>query len=102
GEHAPPPAPARPAPRVDEAPKPMTSEALAGRRLIVLLFDIESMQPEDVQRAVDAASKYVNTTMPAADMVAVATISTKLDVLSDFSADKTRVSAALGRLGYTE
>ena len=80
----------------------MTSEALAGRRLIVLLFDIASMQPEDVQRAVDSASKYVDTTMTAADMVAVATISTKLDVLSDFSADKTRVSAALGRLGYTE
>jgi VWFA-related protein len=86
----------------EAAPKPMTPEALAGRRLIVLLFDIASMQPEDVQRAVDSATKYVDTTMTAADMVAVATISTKLDVLSDFSADKTRVSAALGRLGYTE
>jgi VWFA-related protein len=94
-------APAAPAP--DEAPaKPMTSEELAGRRLIVLLFDIASMQPEDVQRAVDSASKYVDTTMTAADMVAVATISTKLDVLSDFSADKTKVSTALGKLGYTE
>ena len=40
--------------------------------------------------------------MTPADMVAVATISTKLDVLSDFSSDKTKVSAALGKLGYTE
>jgi VWFA-related protein len=98
------PAPARSAatPAAETVPKPMTSEALAGRRLIVLLFDIASMQPEDVQRAVDSATKYVDTAMTPADMVAVATISTKLDVLSDFSADKTTVSAALGKLGYTE
>ena len=41
--------------RAEDAPKPMTSEELAGRRLIVLLFDISSMQPDDVQRAVDSA-----------------------------------------------
>ena len=72
------------------APKPMTSEELAGRRLIVLLFDISSMQPEDVQRAVDAATKYVNEKMAPADMVAVATISSKLDVLTDFTTDARR------------
>jgi VWFA-related protein len=86
----------------DEDAKALTAEALAGRRLIVLLFDIASMEPEDVQRAVDSATKYVDTAMTPADMVAVATISTRLDVLSDFSSDKTRVSAALGKLGYTE
>ena len=40
--------------------KPMTSQDVAGRRLMVLLFDTSSMQPEDVQRAVDSASKYVS------------------------------------------
>jgi VWFA-related protein len=83
-------------------PSEARKEALAGRRLIVLLFDIASMQPEDVQRAVDAASKYVDTKMTPADMVAVATISTRLDVLSDFSADRTRAATALAKLGYTE
>ena len=43
-----------------QPPKPMTSEELAGRRLIVLLFDIASMQPEDVQRAVDSAHTFVD------------------------------------------
>jgi len=86
----------------DAAPKPMTSEELAGRRLIVLLFDISSMQPEDVQRAVDSANKYVNEKMSPADMVAVATISSQLDVLTDFSADKEKVAGALTKLGYTE
>jgi VWFA-related protein len=81
---------------------PMTSAALAGRRLIVLLFDISSMQPEDVQRAVDSATKYVNEKMSPADMVAVATVSSMLDVLTDFTADRTKVSAALAALGYKE
>ena len=35
-----------------------TSESMAGRRLITLLFDVSSMQPDDVQRAVDSAQKY--------------------------------------------
>jgi VWFA-related protein len=84
----------------EEAPKPISSEQLAGRRLIVLLFDIASMQPEDVQRAVDSATKFVDKNMTAADMVAVATISTQLDVMNDFTSDKTKVSGSLGKLGY--
>ncbi|HEY3884357.1 MAG TPA: VWA domain-containing protein, partial [Vicinamibacterales bacterium] len=88
-----------PPPAAAETPTPMSSEALAGHRLIILLFDIASMQPDDVQRAVDSAVKYVNTQMSPADMVAVATISTQLDVLSDLSSDKTQVSAALAKLG---
>jgi VWFA-related protein len=94
---------AQPSAPVETAtPKPMSSEALAGRRLIVLLFDISSMQPEDVQRAVDSATKYVNEKMAAADMVAVATVSSQLDVLVDFTADREKVGAALAALGYKE
>jgi len=88
--------------RESSAPAPMTSEALAGRRLIVLLFDVSSMQPDDVQRAVDSARKYVSEQMNAADLVAVATVASSLDVLTDFSGERERVDAALGRLAYTE
>jgi len=95
-------APAPAAAAAADAPKPMTSEELAGRRLIVLLFDIASMQPEDVQRAVDSATGFVDKSMTPADMVAVATISSSLDVLSDFSSDRKTVGAALAKLGYTE
>jgi VWFA-related protein len=89
------------APAAIEA-NPMTSAELAGRRLIVLLFDISSMQPEDVQRSVDSATKYVDQKMSTADMVAVATVSSTLDVLTDFTADRTKVSAALATIGYKE
>jgi VWFA-related protein len=84
------------------APGPMKSEALAGRRLIVLLFDVSSMEPEEIQRAVDSARKYVSDQMSAADLVAVATVSTQLDVLTDFSGDRTAVDGALTQLAYTE
>src|SRR6185503_7101832 len=57
-----------------EAPTPMTSDMLAGRRLITIVFDVSSMQPEDVQRAVDSANKYVAEKMSPADLVAVATV----------------------------
>jgi VWFA-related protein len=87
--------------RADDAAS-IRNEDLAGRRLIVLLFDISSMQPEDVQRAVDSAVKYVNETMSPADLVAVATVSSTLDVLTDFTADRGKVGTALARLGYTE
>lgn len=100
-----PPAAATPAPAAAaaaEAPTPMTSEDLAGHRLIVLLFDIASMQPDDVQRAIDSANKYVNTQMTPADMVAVATISTQLDVVTDLTGDKSKVTAALNKLGYQD
>lgn len=85
-----------------EGARALTSQALAGRRLIVLLFDISSMQPEDVQRAVDSATKYVNQTMSPADMVAVATVSSTLDLLTDFTADRARVGGALAALSYKE
>jgi VWFA-related protein len=83
-------------------PAPMTSDMLAGRRLITLVFDVSSMQPEDVQRAVDAARKYVDETMSAADLVAVATVGSTLSVLTDFTGDRAVVTAALGTLAFTE
>jgi VWFA-related protein len=83
-------------------PAPMTSDMLAGRRLITLFFDVSSMQPEDVQRAVDSARKYVDEQMSAADLIAVATVGSTLSVLTDFTADRGKVANALGTLAYTD
>ena len=81
---------------------PMPSSTFAGRRLIVLLFDVSSMQPEDVQRAVDSATDYVDKQMSPADLVSVVTIGTTITVLTDFTGVKEDVHAALAMLGYTE
>lgn len=81
---------------------PVPASAFAGRRLMVLLFDVSSMAPEDVQRAVDAAQEYVDTQMAPADLVSVVTIGTTITVLSDFTGVKAEVQAALAALGYSE
>jgi len=93
---------AAPAVTAATAPVPMRSEDLAGRRLVILLFDTSSMEPEDVQRSVDSARKYVATEMSSSDLVAVATVSTVLNVLTDFTADHDKVTAALNQLSYSD
>jgi VWFA-related protein len=87
--------PAAPAAAADAAPVPLTSEDVAGRRLLTLLFDTSSMQPEDVQKAVDSATKWVNEQMSPADLVAIASIGSSLQVLGDFTGDKEKVLGTL-------
>ncbi len=80
----------------------VSPDAFAGRRLLVLLFDISSMQPDEVQRAIDSATAYVDDRMSPSDLVAIVTIGTTLDVLSDFSSEKEVVRTALQHLAYTD
>jgi VWFA-related protein len=83
-------------------PANFSPDALAGRRLWMLLFDVSSMEPEDVQRAVDSAAKYVSDQMSAEDLIAVATVGSTLNVITDFTGDRAAVSAALSTLAATE
>ena len=85
------------APATVAAAPPLRREDLAGRRLIVLLFDLSSMQPDELDRAGQAAVDYVDHQMTGADLVAVATIDTTLEVLTDFTADRDAVKQALAR-----
>jgi VWFA-related protein len=69
---------------------------LRDHRLIVLFFDLSSMQDEDIDRAVDAATKYVNTQMDPADLVALVSMSTGLSMDQDFTNDKTALLHGIG------
>src|SRR5665213_2377155 len=89
------PATPAPAPITASAAAPLTSEEVAGHRLLTLLFDTSSMQPEDVQKATDEAIKWVNEKMTPADLVAVATIGSSLQILSDFTSDKEQIHSVL-------
>jgi len=86
----------------DATTGPMPASTFAGRRLMVLLFDVSSMQPEDVQRAVDSATQYVDKQMSPADLVSVITIGTTINVLTDFTSTKEDVHGALATLAYTD
>jgi VWFA-related protein len=81
---------------------PVRREDLSGRRLIVLLFDLSSMQPEELERATRAAVDYIDRQMSDADLVAVATIDTTLTIVSDFSGDREQVKATLGEFSAVD
>src|SRR4029077_12453932 len=75
--------PQRPAARPSDATAVQPAAAkvdMRGRRLIVLFFDLSSMQPEELQRAVKAAHDYVDQKLSPSDVIAVASFSTSLQV----------------------
>ena len=73
---------------------PLTLDA-RDRRLILLFFDFSAMQPEEIDRAADAAKKFVNTKMQPADLVALVSLATNMHVDLDFTDDKEKLLAAL-------
>src|SRR5271163_2121218 len=75
---------------------------LKDHRLIVMFFDLSSMQPEDIDRAVESAQDYVNKKMQPADLVALVSMSTGLTMDQDFTADKDALLRGLGKYNGTE
>ena len=55
------------------------------------------MQDEDIDRAVDAATDYVNKQMAPADLVALVSMATGLSMDQDFTADKTALLHGLAK-----
>jgi VWFA-related protein len=63
-------------------------EDLRNHRLIVMFFDLTSMQPEDLDRSVLAAQDFLKKKMQPADLVALVSLGETLKVDQDFTADK--------------
>jgi VWFA-related protein len=77
-------------------------EDLRNHRLIVMFFDLTSMQPEDLERSVDAARAFIKTKMSPADLVALVSLGDTLKVDQDFTADKDALSRQIGIYNGTE
>jgi VWFA-related protein len=75
---------------------------LRNHRLIVMFFDLTSMQPEDLNRSVDAAQAFLKTKMQAADLVALVSLGDTLNVDQDFTADKNALINEVGAYNGTE
>jgi VWFA-related protein len=90
--------PASPAQPSAAAPSPPKVD-MHGRRLIVLFFDLSSMQPEELQRAVKAAHDYVDQKLSPSDLIAVVSFSTSLQVDQDFTSDREQLNAAIDAYG---
>jgi VWFA-related protein len=76
----------------------VTPDILRDRRLIVLFFDFTSMQPDEVERAMSSAEKFVEKQMTPADLVAVVTLGNTLKVEQDFTADRDALTRVLRRV----
>jgi VWFA-related protein len=77
-------------------------EELRNHRLIVMFFDLTSMQPEDLERSVDAAQTFLRTKMQPADLVALVSLGDALTVDQDFTSDKNALINEVGVYNGTE
>jgi VWFA-related protein len=77
-------------------------EDLRNHRLIVMFFDLTSMQPEDLDRSVDAAQDFLKKKMQAADLVALVSLGDTLKVDQDFTADKSALAREVAVYNGTE
>lgn len=72
------------------------AEELRNHRLIVFFFDLSSMQPEDLSRAVTAARDFLRSKMQTADLVALVSLGDSLKVDQDFTADREALIREVG------
>ncbi len=72
-------------------------QQLRDHRLIVLFFDLTSMQPDDIIRAQQAARNYIEHQMQPADIVAVVSLDTDISLDQDFTQNKQLLLSAVDR-----
>jgi len=77
-------------------------EELRNHRLIVMFFDLTSMQPEDLDRSVEAARDFLKSKLQPADLVALVSLGDTLTVDQDFTADKNALINEVGAYNGTE
>ena len=77
-------------------------EDLRNHRLIVMFFDLTSMQPEDLDRCVAAARDFLTNKMESADLVALVSLGDTLKVDQDFTSDKAALANEVGIYNGTE
>jgi VWFA-related protein len=77
-------------------------EDLRNHRLIVMFFDLTSMQPEDLDRSVLAAQEFLKNKMQPADLVALVSLGDTLKVDQDFTADKRALISEVAIYNGTE
>ena len=69
------------------------------RRLIILFFDLSSMEPDEIDRAVTSAEHYVDTQMAPADLVSIVSLGSSLLVNQDFTSDHELLKKQLQAFG---
>jgi len=68
------------------------------RRMIVLFFDLTSLQPNDLTRSTAAAKQFLTKQMTPADLVGVVAFGNQLRVIADFTNDRDLLDNAVNAL----
>jgi len=68
---------------------------MKNRRIIILFFDFTAMDPEQIDRSVTAAKRFVEKQMSPADLVAVVSLSSSLRLDLDLTANRERIQKML-------
>ena len=77
------------------SPTDFTKDTFRDRRMIVMFFDLQSMQPEEISRGIKSAKEYIDAQMRPADFVSIISLSTRLNVDQDFTSNKEDLNTAL-------
>lgn len=76
-------------------PQVNAEQVLQDHRLLVFFFDMSSMQPDELMRALKASGDFVTNHMTPADLIAVVTYSASLRVTQDFTNNRDSLKKAL-------
>src|SRR5271157_1270644 len=76
-------------------PEVNADRVLQDHRLLVFFFDLSSMQPDELMRALKASSDFVAQRLTPADLVAVVTYSSSLRVVQDFTNSRDSLAKVL-------
>jgi VWFA-related protein len=79
----------------EPSPTEYTKDTFKDRRLIVMFFDLQSMQPEEIERGIKSAKTYIDEQMRPADFVSIVSLSTRLNVDQDFTSNKEDLTTAI-------
>jgi VWFA-related protein len=76
-------------------PDPQSPEEMRNRRIIILFFDFTAMDPEQIDRSVTAAKRFVQKQMTPTDLVAAVSLASSLRVDLDLTANRERIQQIL-------
>ena len=76
--------------------------SIRNRRLIVLLFDLTNMEPDELNRASQSTLHFIDKEMTPADLVAVVSFSSSMQVNQDFTSNHDLLSQAVRRMQGVE
>jgi VWFA-related protein len=82
--------------------EPVKKEDLSGKRLVILFFDLSSLGTENLFRSVDAAHDFIDKQTGPQDLLAVATYSSTLSLVQDFTNDRDVLLKTIRSIASTE